>query len=54
MQKNINCCVLQCYYNKENKCVYSSILYENPCWNSEPVFDNEGNIVEWVSFEDNE
>lgn len=49
--KKMKCGLLECCFNEEGMCDYgTSIKYEAPCWNSEPVY--EGNIItHWINDE---
>lgn len=47
--KRMKCGLEECTFNEERTCSYgTTLLYEAPCWRSEPVYDDDGNIAYWV------
>lgn len=45
----MQCGLTQCCFNENKWCTYgTALLYEAPCWNSEPVYDDDDNIMYWV------
>jgi len=48
---HLDCCVKECPFNAKGLyCLNSVLPYENPCWDSEPLFedDSEEKIIDWI------
>lgn len=48
MYKKIKCNITECCFNEGGLTTCSEIAYENPCWESDPVEDEKGLIIDWV------
>ena len=50
----IKCNVLNCSLNIGGFAPCSELIYENPCFSSEPIYDSDNNIIDWLLILDDE